>query len=201
MKPDIRRRGLITTVDYGPRKKKVTYRRRQPSVHVREGSRIVKTIHFQPLHQRIAHKIRRAYRKFVYYLKFTLIVGSAAGFACIVLVAVIDSSAEAKYEVMTVNEPKYIHKTCNLCNAQRPVILKKIATCESGDTPHPKHINPRDVGRYGINLDAWGDKAKELGINVHTDQGNYDMATWILNNRGTDDWKYSRPCWSKLVVK
>jgi hypothetical protein len=40
-----------------------------------------------------------------------------------------------------------------------------------------------------------------LNIDVFTDEGNYDMALWILHNRGTEDWKYSRPYWSKLPPK
>jgi len=81
--------------------------------------------------------------------------------------------------------------------AALPEVLQRIAKCESGGRQAVKHQNPRDVGKFGINLDAWGKKAKQLGLDVYTEAGNEAMARYVYATRGTEDWKYSKKCWLK----
>ena len=78
-----------------------------------------------------------------------------------------------------------------------PLILQKIAKCESGNNQNAKHIDPADVGKYGIRVTVWGRKAHELGWDLYTEYGNEQMALWIYHNRGTEDWYSSQKCWNK----
>lgn len=84
-------------------------------------------------------------------------------------------------------------------------ILERIAKCESGGNHFGKSgqvlLSPNtnhtvDVGRYQINT-VWFGKATELGLDITTEEGNYQMALWIFENRGTEDWYSSKHCWSK----
>ncbi len=83
-------------------------------------------------------------------------------------------------------------------------ILKKICMAESGCHQFAKsglpvmHANKNgsvDIGKYQINSAAWGTKAHELGYDLLTEKGNEDMATWILENKGTDPWFSSSNNW------
>src|SRR5688572_6293692 len=109
-KPDIKRRGLTTTVDYGPRKKKVTYTRsvKQGPVSVKENGRHSYWLDPRPLKVRIQKALRWYWQRFIYYLKFTLIVGTAAGFAAVFLDISIQKYAVAAYEAYIVEDRQYI---------------------------------------------------------------------------------------------
>lgn len=97
-------------------------------------------------------------------------------------------------------------KTNDIRNAQRsvPAIFKKIAYCESGNRQFDAKgrvvrglVNPQDIGRYQINMAVWGTKAKQLGINVFSEDGNEEMALFIHTNYGLDPWNASRGCWNR----
>lgn len=86
-----------------------------------------------------------------------------------------------------------------------PLILRRIAQCESNNRQFNNDgsvlrgfVNPKDVGLFQINEDAWGDKALELGFDIYTTSGNMKMARWIYDNYGESPWIYSKKCWSKL---
>ena len=85
-----------------------------------------------------------------------------------------------------------------------PAELVKIAECESGNKHYDDNgevirgeLNPLDIGKYQINLGYWGDKSKELGYNIHEEEGNTLMALWIYKNYGTDPWNWSKKCWGE----
>lgn len=84
-------------------------------------------------------------------------------------------------------------------------ILAKIAKCESGDNHYDKNgqvllrgntNKTVDVGRFQINS-VWFAKATELGLDLTNEDDNKKFAQWLYENRGTEDWKYSKACWSK----
>lgn len=59
-------------------------------------------------------------------------------------------------------------------------------------------VDPRDTGRWQINTYYWGEKAIELGYDIYTEQGNYDMAKYILEEaQGESAWSASAPCIAK----
>src|SRR3990167_1623478 len=83
-------------------------------------------------------------------------------------------------------------------------IMLKIAKCESGlkqfDEEGEVITNPfsRDYGIYQINY-RWLPKAKALGFDVMTIEGNVKMAKWLYNNGGLNHWSASfYNCWRFL---
>ncbi len=83
-----------------------------------------------------------------------------------------------------------------------PPIMLRIAHCESGNTQFDKHgkvvegnSNVADRGRFQINRDIWGEKAKELGYDIETSKGNLSMAMWLYERKGTEPWIHSKKCW------
>lgn len=95
-------------------------------------------------------------------------------------------------------------------------LLKHIASCESWGDPNkdPREFlpngtvlrgspNPQDIGLAQINLPTWGAKAKELGYDLFTYDGNLAMAKWIFTNdpRHEQNWSWSRGCWGKYDVQ
>lgn len=87
-------------------------------------------------------------------------------------------------------------------------LLKHIASCESWGNAdmEPREFlpngavlhgypNPDDIGLGQINLPTWGKKAKELGFNLYTYDGNLAMTKWIFDHYGRSPWNYSKGCW------
>lgn len=83
-------------------------------------------------------------------------------------------------------------------------ILAKIAKCEStlrhvdknGEVLRGK-VNPDDVGLMQINEHYHGEKAKELGLDLETVNGNLAFAKYLYEKEGTTPWNASAPCWDK----
>lgn len=99
-----------------------------------------------------------------------------------------------------------------------PPILSKIADCESGErdkygraipgtakqfNPDGSVVrgeaNPQDIGKHQINLHWNGEKAKELGYDLFTEEGNTKMALYLYKTRGTKDWGWSKSCWGRTL--
>lgn len=85
-------------------------------------------------------------------------------------------------------------------------ILEKIAKCESGGSQYDRNGQVQfngnkdgsvDIGKFQINNKLWGKKATELGYNLTIEKDNEAMAQWIYENRGTEDWVWSKKCWNK----
>ena len=87
-----------------------------------------------------------------------------------------------------------------------PKALQVICNAESGGK-HFKddgrvargHVNPSDIGMCQINEPIWNDRARELGFDIFTEQGNKDMAMWLFDNYGTEPWNASKPVWIKKL--
>ena len=83
--------------------------------------------------------------------------------------------------------------------------MVKVAQCESFTQQYDPttggvfkgYYNPKDIGLFQINQDAWGATEVQLGVNVDTLQGNLEMAQYILKTQGLNAWIYSYPCWGK----
>lgn len=60
-----------------------------------------------------------------------------------------------------------------------------------GTTPLRGRVNPRDVGVMQINEDYWLPQAKALGFNIYAMEGNLNMAHWIRQHFGADEWNTS----------
>lgn len=80
-----------------------------------------------------------------------------------------------------------------------PEVLEKIAFCESGQKQFNDDgsvlISPTsDVGYFQINQVHW-DRAKELGIDLWTLEGNREFAELLYDERGVQPWYMSEHCW------
>lgn len=85
-----------------------------------------------------------------------------------------------------------------------PPILEKIAKCESGGTQFKADgtvvtgiVNPQDIGKFQINLKYHGERAKQLGIDLYTEEGNTLYALILYHEQGTTPWNWSKSCWSQ----
>lgn len=85
------------------------------------------------------------------------------------------------------------------------VVMERIAHCESGGSHYNKkgqvafNVNTNgtvDIGYYQINS-VWGEQATKLGLDLTNEEDNKQMAKWIFENRGTEDWYSSKKCWQK----
>lgn len=88
-----------------------------------------------------------------------------------------------------------------------PRVLEDIAWCESRNRHFDKNgkvlrgvKNYYDIGKYQINIQYWGLRAKKLGYDLFTEEGNEAMALAIYERYGTGPWKWSRSCWSNPQV-
>lgn len=83
-------------------------------------------------------------------------------------------------------------------------ILAEVARCEShfrqfdenGQVLRGK-VNAQDVGVMQINEHYHLKTAQQLGLDIHTLEGNMAYAKYLYDTQGTRPWNYSSACWSK----
>jgi len=80
--------------------------------------------------------------------------------------------------------------------------LLAVASCEGkwrqweeDGTPLKGDINPLDTGVFQVNLKYHGERAKELGIDLGSLQGNTDYALLLYKEQGLTPWNWSKHCW------
>lgn len=81
-------------------------------------------------------------------------------------------------------------------------ILVDVAKCESrfrqynsyGDVLRGRQ-NAQDVGVLQINERYHGAKAKQLGINIYSLEGNLEYGRYLYETSGTAPWVHSSKCW------
>ena len=86
-----------------------------------------------------------------------------------------------------------------------PPVMQRIAQCESrgrhftrdGKVTRGKQ-NPHDTGLFQINAVVWGKRAQALGYDLHTLEGNAQMARYIFDNYGSGPWQSSAACWNRV---
>ncbi len=84
-----------------------------------------------------------------------------------------------------------------------PPILERIAWCESKGQHYDTNgnvlrgINKNDFGKYQINAAVWGEKAKQKGYDIMTEEGNESMAIAIWREYNVEPWNASRHCWAR----
>jgi len=86
-----------------------------------------------------------------------------------------------------------------------PPVMQRIAQCESRGQHFTKegkvvrgHRNPHDTGLFQINAVVWAKKAKELGYDIRTLEGNEQMARYLFENYGSVPWQSSAKCWRRV---
>ena len=138
-------------------------------------------------------KWQRFCRKFEKYAKRTIVVGgifTAIGWAYVGGIMTKMTTADTKIIYMQ--------------STSTPAMLLKICKAESGLRQFDSNgnvlrgkVNPSDIGYCQINEPIWNDKARKLGYDIYTEQGNKDMALWIYNNYGDSPWDSSKSTWNK----
>ena len=81
-------------------------------------------------------------------------------------------------------------------------VLADIAFCESSFRQYDKNgkvlvgkVNKSDIGVMQINTYYQGKKAKELGYDLTTVDGNMAYAKYLYETEGTTPWASSESCW------
>jgi hypothetical protein len=82
-------------------------------------------------------------------------------------------------------------------------VLIEVAKCESrfrqreGGQVLRGEVNEFDRGVMQINEMYHLERAKRLGLNIHTLEGNLSYARYLYENEGLQPWISSSPCWKK----
>jgi vacuolar-type H+-ATPase subunit F/Vma7 len=87
-------------------------------------------------------------------------------------------------------------------------LLVQIAKCESGYRQYDSKgnilrgiVNNKDVGIMQINEGYHLERAKELGIDIYSVDGNLAYAKLMYHEQGGMPWKASSPCWSAVAYR
>ncbi|MEK7609582.1 MAG: hypothetical protein AAB470_00480 [Patescibacteria group bacterium] len=87
--------------------------------------------------------------------------------------------------------------------AEMPILVE-IARCESEFRQFDKNgkvvrglANPADVGLMQINEFYHADTARNMGLDIHTVEGNVAFAKYLYGKYGSSPWSASASCWSK----
>lgn len=86
-------------------------------------------------------------------------------------------------------------------------VLAEIARCEStyrqfgpeGTILRGK-VNSADVGVLQINEKYHSARSKELGMDIHTLEGNLKYGALLYKEQGSRPWNASKPCWGSATV-
>ena len=86
-------------------------------------------------------------------------------------------------------------------------LMAEIAKCESRFRQFEKDgstfrgiVNNKDVGVMQINEYYHLKRAKKLGIDIYTVEGNLKYGRLLYSEEGSDPWSSSAPCWMKSDV-
>lgn len=90
--------------------------------------------------------------------------------------------------------------------ADEPIMVA-VAQCEShfhqyaqDGSVYRGKINNADVGVMQINEHYHAATAAQLGLDLHTIQGNVAYAQYLYEKQGTAPWNSSEPCWGKSAA-
>jgi len=104
-------------------------------------------------------------------------------------------------------KPKTTEEIVRNYFAETPILIE-VARCEStfrqttsnGEVLRGNH-NEYDVGVMQINELYHLDKSKELGLDIHTIEGNMAYAKWLYEREDLAPWKSSSKCWKPKPAK
>lgn len=86
-------------------------------------------------------------------------------------------------------------------------IMAEIARCESHYRQYSKDgsifrgvVNTKDVGIMQVNEYYHLERAKKLGIDIYTVEGNLKYGRLLYKEQGSQPWVSSSPCWGKTAA-
>jgi hypothetical protein len=96
-------------------------------------------------------------------------------------------------------KPEVIKAFDRVVKKEMPVLLVKICKAESGNRQFKENgkvlrgiTTPSDIGYCQINETYWNDTARDMGIDIYTEEGNKEMAMYIFERQGGEPWSASR---------
>lgn len=146
--------------------------------------------------QLFMQKIRKTVAKVLHITK--LVLYGLAGASTVIAVGMIIYSLGGRFH------PHIVEAAPVIVEVSVPVerdfaLLRKICKAESGGEQFDKKgkvivgkIDPRDKGICQINEYYNGAKARELGYDIYTKEGNIKMAEWLFLNFGSSPWDASK---------
>ncbi len=86
-------------------------------------------------------------------------------------------------------------------------LMVEIANCESQFRQFNRDgsvlrgiVNNQDVGLFQINEHYHLERAKRLGYDIYSPEGNMAYARVLFNEEGPEPWTSSSPCWSRTTA-
>lgn len=134
--------------------------------------------------------------------------------ACISLLCAIPFSVQATENFTSCIDPE-IEITFE--KKDKPTLhpkLKPVCACESSYSGKPSgtprqydpdgtvrkgRMNANDIGMCQVNRRYHISKAKALGYDIYTREGNIRYANHLYERKGLSPWKWSKPCWDQAV--
>ncbi len=90
--------------------------------------------------------------------------------------------------------------------ADLPPIFAAIAKCESGGSQFDSYgqvvrgrVNRHDVGLYQINEVIHKNAIDQTGLDIYTEEGNAQFASYLYAAQGLYPWRSSQYCWSRYL--
>lgn len=113
---------------------------------------------------------------------------------------------KAAPEPILKEKPKTVREEVEAYFADIPILVS-IASCESHFRQFEKDgtvkrgdINRYDLGVMQINELYHGEKAKEMGLDLHTLEGNLKFARYLYEKEGATPWSSSSKCWKEREI-
>lgn len=78
-------------------------------------------------------------------------------------------------------------------------LSSSIISCESSGNPLAYNSTSKDHGLFQINEYWHSEKMENMGLSIKNPIDNYIYGLYLLRIQGTEPWKASRGCWSKLT--
>jgi soluble lytic murein transglycosylase-like protein len=104
-----------------------------------------------------------------------------------------------------INDPKAIMAYVKNYYADEPLLIE-IARCESGFRQYDKdgnlvhgNVNKADIGVMQINETYHLERAKKLGYDITTVEGNVAYGRYLYENEGAAPWSASQKCWNNTL--
>ena len=120
--------------------------------------------------------------------------------------ASIDATDSTEIKPKKLDKNADIESKVRLYFADTP-IMAEIVKCESqfrqfnsDGTTFRGVVNNQDVGIAQVNEYYHAKRAKKLGYDIYTIEGNMAYAKLLYKEEGTDPWISSAPCWKKSEV-
>jgi len=118
----------------------------------------------------------------------------------------ITAGTDVKVKVTKANPNKGVESKVREYFSDLP-IMAEVSKCESRYRQFSPDgsifrgiVNSADVGVMQVNEYYHLKRAKKLGIDIHTLEGNLKYSRILYNEKGTQPWYSSAPCWKKSAV-